>query len=177
MEKLKFSLFLIIVLLLIGLLGYWSFTTLESGTEHATGQKIKKLEEENEDLKTEIEKYKSELGVFQSKLEEVESNVKNPEPEVKSEVVIYKYQDLIDELQKLVDGNVSLKQKSSGERVGTIQEFLNIYNKTSNKVDNDYGAGTVEKVKAFQKASGLKADGEAGPNTFRKMIDWLKKQK
>ncbi|KKT19097.1 MAG: hypothetical protein UW02_C0015G0001, partial [Candidatus Nomurabacteria bacterium GW2011_GWB1_43_7] len=41
------------------------------------------------------------------------------------------------------------------------------------RVDNDYGAGTKTDVMNFQKAEGLSADGEAGPNTFLKMIDWL----
>ncbi|PIZ53219.1 hypothetical protein COY25_03820 [Candidatus Uhrbacteria bacterium CG_4_10_14_0_2_um_filter_41_7] len=70
-----------------------------------------------------------------------------------------------------------MKAKSSGTIVGVVQEFLNIYNKTSNRIDNDYGPGTQKAVTAFQKAQGITADGEAGPGTFRKMIDWLKKQK
>ena len=69
-----------------------------------------------------------------------------------------------------------MKLKSKGTRVGTVQEFLNIYNNTSKKVDNDYGAGTKTDVVNFQKKEGLTADGEAGPTTFVKMIDWLKKQ-
>jgi len=92
---------------------------------------------------------------------------------------VYKYQDLINEFQKLISDNVFLKQKSSGPRVGTVQKFLNIYNNTSNKVDNDYGVGTTKTVTAFQKDqkdSGLNANSEAGTNTFNQMIDWLKKQ-
>jgi peptidoglycan hydrolase-like protein with peptidoglycan-binding domain len=69
-----------------------------------------------------------------------------------------------------------MKLSSSGTRVGTVQNFLNLYNKTSNKIDNDYGASTVKSVAAFQKAQGLTADGQAGSSTFSKMISWLKKQ-
>lgn len=69
-----------------------------------------------------------------------------------------------------------MKEKSQGTRVGTLQAFLNIYNNTSKKVDNDFGAGTKTDVINFQKAEKLLADGEAGPGTFQKMIDWLKKQ-
>ncbi|HYD90300.1 MAG TPA: peptidoglycan-binding domain-containing protein, partial [Flavobacterium sp.] len=83
---------------------------------------------------------------------------------------------LINELQKLIDDNIFMKEKSSGTRVGTVQTFLNLYNNTSKRVDNDYGAGTKADVIKFQKAVGLTADGEAGPNTYRKMIEWLKKQ-
>ena len=77
-------------------------------------------------------------------------------------------------LQKLVDGKVYLKNKSQGSAVGTLQKFLNIYNNTLTKVDNDYGASTATDVKAFQKAQGLTQDGEVGPGTFSKMISWLK---
>jgi peptidoglycan hydrolase-like protein with peptidoglycan-binding domain len=67
-----------------------------------------------------------------------------------------------------------MKEKSQGTRVGTIQTFLNIYNNTSKKIDNDYGASTKADIIKFQKNEGLTADGGAGPSTFRKMIDWLK---
>ncbi|PIR68691.1 hypothetical protein COU48_02755 [Candidatus Nomurabacteria bacterium CG10_big_fil_rev_8_21_14_0_10_03_31_7] len=69
-----------------------------------------------------------------------------------------------------------MKLKSIGTRVGTVQNFLNVYNKTSNKIDNSYGASTQKAVASFQKTQGMTADGEAGPSTFSKMIDWLKKQ-
>src|SRR3989344_4489169 len=88
-------------------------------------------------------------------------------------------EDLKIELQKLIDNRVVLKLKSRGANVGAVQRFLNIYNNTSARpvrVDNDYGAGTVKLVTTFQKAEGLTANGEAGPETFNKMIDWLKKQ-
>lgn len=86
------------------------------------------------------------------------------------------HSDLIARLQKLVTDNVLMKEGSRGTRVGTVQEFLNVYNKTSGGLDNDYGAGTKTKVAAFQKAQGLTADGQAGPATYQKMIDWLNKQ-
>ena len=57
-----------------------------------------------------------------------------------------------------------------------MQNFLNIYNNTSNKIDNDYGANLKKTVTDFQKSEGVTADGEAGASTFNKMIDWLKKQ-
>ena len=69
-----------------------------------------------------------------------------------------------------------MKLKSTGTRVGTVQNFLNLYNKTSNKIDNDYGASTVASVALFQKAQGLTSDGQAGASTFNKMISWLEKQ-
>ncbi|MFA6076599.1 MAG: peptidoglycan-binding protein [Candidatus Paceibacterota bacterium] len=175
MEKLKFILFSIVTLSLVGLVGYWAVTTLQSGAEYKTGQKIEQLERENENLKDEVEKQKNKISLLESKLKVPEPiTEKDPEP-VKT--IVYKYQNLINELQKMADGNVFLKQKSLGGNVGTVQKFLNIYNNTSSRVDNDYGAGTAKLVADFQKASGVNADGEAGKNTFLKMIDWLKKQK
>ena len=69
-----------------------------------------------------------------------------------------------------------MKKGSRGTRVGTVQEFLNIYNGTDSKIDNDFGATTENQIKAFQKSEGLTADGQAGPGTYKKMIEWLKKQ-
>ena len=171
MEKLKFALFSIVTLGSLGILGYWAVASIQSGTEHAKEQKIEKLEKENTELKKEAEKLKRDLGTALARIKEL-----TPEVKKESEVVVYKHQTLINELQKLVDGKTLLKQKSNGPKVGTVQKFLNIYNDTTNKVDNSYGAGTAKSVAAFQKDSGLTANGEAGAGTFIKMIEWLKKQ-
>jgi len=183
MERIKFILFSVITLGLLGFVGYWAFGTLQSGSEYKKDQEINKLEQENEELQGQVESLTEELAVFQSKYPESLSNteespaaepvVSAPEPTQK---VTYKNQTLINELQELIDDNIHMKLKSVGTRVGTVQKFLNIYNKTSNKIDNDYGASTKAAVLAFQKKEGLNADGEAGPSTFRKMIEWLKKQ-
>ena len=70
----------------------------------------------------------------------------------------------------------TMKVGSKGTRVGTVQEFLNIYNKTKDPIDNVYGAGTATKIKAFQTAEKLAGpDGQAGPATFTAMLAWLKK--
>jgi len=175
MEKLKLILFSIVVLSLLALALYWSVNTIQSGTEYVASQKVKQLEKENENYKKEIKRLGAELAILQAR-EEVAAPIveKNPEAPV---ATMYKHQTLINELQKLIDENILMKLKSNGTRVGTVQKFLNIYNNTSNRVDNDYGAGTVSAVKAFQKDAGLTADGESGASTFSKMIDWLKKQK
>lgn len=83
--------------------------------------------------------------------------------------------ELISALQKLIDDNVLMKKGSRGTRVGTVQQFLNLYNGTDSKADNDFGATTENQIKAFQKAEGLSADGQAGPGTYKKMIEWLDK--
>ncbi|OGI65095.1 hypothetical protein A3A95_04475 [Candidatus Nomurabacteria bacterium RIFCSPLOWO2_01_FULL_39_18] len=174
MENFKFTIFAIVGLVAVGLLGYWSLVSIESGTEHAAREKIEQLQKENEELKTEVESLKNELSQYQPEEKPAPSEEQNIQPGTVAPV--YEHQVLIDELEKLITDNVVIKLKSRGTRVGTIQKFLNIYNGTSNRVDNDYGASTQKAVMGFQKASGLPSDGEAGKTTFEKMIEWLKKQ-
>ena len=170
-EKLKFALFSIVTLGLLGIFGYWAVSTIQSGTEHAKENKVEKLEKENVDLKTEVKKLSEDLDTAQAKIKDLTPVVvKAQQP------TVYKYQTLIDELQKLVDGKNLLKQKSNGPKVGTVQKFLNIYNDTTKTVDNDYGIGTAKAVSDFQKDVGLNPNGESGSGTFVKMIEWLKKQ-
>lgn len=181
MDKLKFILFFIIVSVILGFFGYWSFMTLQSGTEFAIRQKAEKLQKENEDLAKQIADLTERLDILpQPQLEDSESTIQEinkpaPSTPAREESIVNKNQSLIDELQKLIDSNVLMRLKSSGTRVGTVQNFLNIYNNTSNKIDNFYGTNIQKAVLAFQKDQGLSADGEAGVGTFKKMIIWLKK--
>jgi murein L,D-transpeptidase YcbB/YkuD len=92
------------------------------------------------------------------------SNISSPNNQLKSE------------LERLVADNVLMKSGARGTRVGTIQRFLNLYNNTNLSVDNDFGPGTENRLRDFQRKEGLTADGQAGPNTYRKMIEWLDKQ-
>lgn len=184
LDDIKSILLLIVVLLAVVLLGYWSFSTLQSGQEFAANEKIQELQEENKDLIQQATNLTKELEILsrtQTQNSEptiIEPALVTPAPVVKeiTKPKTYKYQDLIDELEKLVKDNIYMKLGSSGIRVGTVQKFLNIYNNKSNKIDNDYGATTKTAVAVFQKAVGITVDGEAGVGTFGKMIDWLKKQ-
>lgn len=180
MKNFKYGLFSIIVLVLLTFIGYWAVSSIESGSSHLDNQKLKELTEENEDLKEEISSLKNEIIVLRSQVEEQVKVSQEPEvikEETKpTESVTLKYQSLINDLQKIVDEKIIMKKGSKGTRVGTVQKFLNIYNNTSNRIDNDYGSSMETAIKNFQKSQGLTADGEAGPGTFRKMIDWLKKQ-
>ena len=169
MDKFKFILFSIVVLSLVGLVWYWSVKTIESGPEHVASQKIKQLEIENKDLNKKVEDLTHQLASVEPKEAEPVNTIQEPAPVVKVPApvatTVNKNQTLINELQKLVDDNVSMKLKSIGSRVGTVQKFLNIFNKTASGVDNDYGSGTKSKVLAFQKAVKISADGETGPQT------------
>lgn len=53
----------------------------------------------------------------------------------------------------------------SGEAVKAIQSKLANMGYYKLKLDDKYGRGTFEAVKAFQKANSLNADGEVGPKT------------
>jgi peptidoglycan hydrolase-like protein with peptidoglycan-binding domain len=180
MEKLKFTLLSIVILAIIGLIGYWAVMSLQSGSEYLATQQIGQLKQENGDLQNEVKDLTSELSDLKSQTTTPTQSTTAQTPQTPtqpaSQTTTYKYQSTITQLQALISANVLMKLKSQGTRVGTVQTFLNIYNNTSNKVDNDYGASTEAGVKAFQKDQGLTADGQAGAGTFQKMIDWLKKQ-
>lgn len=195
-ENLKFSIVSIFIVILFGGAAYWAFSTIESGSKHIDSQKQKNLEQKVRDLSDENYQLKRQLGLLEDKKqedylaeiekknEEVEKPVEQQTPVVSKpstpsttsspQVKTYKYQSLIDEIQILINKNVYLKLKSQGSAVGTVQKFLNLYNNTNNKIDNDYGPGTVNSVKKYQGAEGLLADGEVGVNTLKKMISWLK---
>ena len=185
MDKLKFALLSVVVLVLLGLISYWAVSSLKSGSEFAASQKMQQLQQENDDLTKQVADLTEELNVLsQSQPADSAPTTQNSAPTptpvapapVSAQPTTYKNQNLINELQELVTGNVLMKLKSSGTRVGTVQSFLNIYNNTSNKIDNDYGASTQKAVAAFQKDQGLNADGQTGFGTFTQMINWLKKQ-
>jgi peptidoglycan hydrolase-like protein with peptidoglycan-binding domain len=186
MDTLKFILFSIVVLVLVGILGYWAVATIKSGPEFASNQKIKELQNENEDLTKQVAELTDKLNTLQTQTVTPTPTTSSPSTSgattaaatttAPAKTTTYKNQSLINELQKLVAANITMKLNSSGTRVGTVQNFLNIYNNTINKIDNDYGASMVKAVAAFQKAQGLTANGQAGSSTFNKMISWLKKQ-
>ncbi len=179
MENFKFILSSIFGILILVLFGYWAVNSIETGSLHVDRQTQKELMDQNRELAKEIEDLKNELRKYQTVEEVPPAGVgatPTPTPEPAPVVTASKYQNLIDELQKLVDDKIQMKVGSKGTRVGTVQNFLNIYNNTTKRVDNDYGKTLKADVAAFQKKEGLTADGEAGTATFQKMIDWLEKQ-
>lgn len=176
-ESIKFWLGSIAVFALLGGLGYFAFSSIDSGSEYVSQDKLQDLVDENQALRAEIEKLELKLASYEPQVITEAPVVSTTEPTVTTpEKQNYKHSTLIAELDALVKDNIQMKVKSRGTRVGTVQNFLNLYNNTSNKVDNDYGESTKKAIAAFQKAVGLPATGEAGPATFSKMIEWLKKQ-
>ncbi len=169
---------------------FWAFRTIESGSGHIDNQQFKELESKNNELEKEVADLKSQINSLIKEKELTLSSSNDAQlPEVtiptqeaikpveqKPVVAVLKYQSLINELQKIVNSKIILKKGSQGIMVGSIQKFFNIYNKTSLKIDNDYGVSTVTTITNFQKDQGIAVSGDAGVTTISKMIDWLKKQ-
>lgn len=186
MENFKFILVSLIVLLGVGTLGYWAVKTIEPSNIHVYKAKIENLTEQNTDLAKQVTELQNQVETYQAGQAVTTAQTTPAEPAVDLEekpitptpkptpTTSSKNQALINDLQKLVDDKIYMKQGSQGTRVGTVQTFLNIYLKTSKKIDNDFGATMKKDVMTFQKAQGLTQDGETGPNTYTKMITWLK---
>jgi murein L,D-transpeptidase YcbB/YkuD len=193
METFKSILFTIIGLGILFFVGLWAFSSIESGSDHVNSQEIKRLKDENQELKNEIAKLTTANSLLTAKDDEntkIENEVASEQVEVKEEPVkptkpttttttttttkTLKYQELIDGLQVLVNKGVILERGNQGPSVGLVQKFLNAYNGTSLRIDNDFVKTTETAVKAYQKAVGMTADGKVGKTTFLKMITWLK---
>ena len=65
---------------------------------------------------------------------------------------------------------VSLKNGDDGDAVRLLQSKLKAYGLYKGTVDGDFGDGTEDAVKAFQRANKLSADGKAGAETLRKLF-------
>jgi len=63
----------------------------------------------------------------------------------------------------------SLSQGAQGSAVRSLQRDLKTLGYYNGSIDGDYGSGTFEAVKAFQRANGLTVDGKAGKATLNKI--------
>lgn len=63
-----------------------------------------------------------------------------------------------------------VKQGNKGFTVIAVQTLLGKHNFNVNYIDGDFGPDTLAKVKAFQKAKGLTADGIVGSRTWVKLL-------
>ena len=63
-----------------------------------------------------------------------------------------------------------IKQGDKGFTVVAVQVLLNKHNFSVKYTDGDFGPDTLAKVKAFQKAKGLTADGIVGRDTWMKLL-------
>ncbi|MBY0376898.1 peptidoglycan-binding protein [Patescibacteria group bacterium] len=183
MENFKFILVSIIVLLVTGFVGYWAIGTIEPGNIHVYKDKIAELTDKNEQLINQVADLQTQVANYQASEATAPADTtpttptgleEKPITTTKPTTTTSKNQTLINSLQQLSDDKIYMKLGSKGTRVGTVQTFLNIYLKTSAKIDNDFGATMKKNVITFQKDQGLTADGQTGPTTYAKMIAWLK---
>ncbi|MBR5230752.1 MAG: peptidoglycan-binding protein [Clostridia bacterium] len=65
----------------------------------------------------------------------------------------------------------TLQKGMMGEPVKKLQRALKNAGYYNGTIDGYYGEGTIEAVKKFQTAKGLKADGKAGPATLRYLYE------
>lgn len=63
---------------------------------------------------------------------------------------------------------INVKKGSSGESVKEIQKYLKYYGYYDGNIDGSCGNYTIEAIKKFQKANGLKVDGEFGTLSCQK---------
>lgn len=63
-----------------------------------------------------------------------------------------------------------IKQSDNGFPVIAVQTLLGKHNFNVNYIDGDFGPDTLAKVKAFQKAKGLTADGIVGRDTWTTLL-------
>lgn len=154
----SFSINFLVVIFIAALagLGWFGLQQLERGGEYVVLEQGEVLPEVPEPVVIETP--------------EVVTETPAPEPEP---VTTNENADLIASLQALVDANVIMRDGSTGTRVGVVQRFLNEYFDRSDSVDNSFGPGTESRLRDFQRTEGLTADGQAGPNTYRKMIEVL----
>ena len=173
MSEFKFQLTTFALVALLALGGYWAFATLDRGMTYS-----------KDDLAV-VPETVTEEGLEEPAVTETEEVATTPEETTEVETtetttttsasLSAEDAKTLAELQDLITDNINMKQGSAGTRVGTVQKFLNLYFEKQTGVDNGYGATTLERVRQFQKEQGLSADGLAGPTTYQKMIDLMKK--
>lgn len=157
MESFKANLLIVIFIALSVVLGYWAIASLKTNSAIIVEEQMPK------DVGP-IVVSEPEPEPITQPVEEAPATPVSPSTPALT--------GLAADLQDLIDDNILMKKGSRGTRVGVVQKFLIEYG-IDIDADNDYGDTTVNAVKKFQQEQKLSADGQAGPGTFEKMIDWL----
>lgn len=172
---------LVIIASVVGL-GYMGFSGLDSSTE-ATYMATNEQTEINQNpipANTETDITEEEIPDFLEPPTPEEVNIPDDivvEDDTPKQATVDdvppEHKELAIKIERLITDNIFMKVGSRGTRVGTVQEFLNVFTDKNSLVDNDYGNGTKQAVLSFQEKAGLAADGLAGPATYQAMINWL----
>lgn len=182
MESFKANLIVFLFILAIAGLAFWAVQELRSGTDTFIVENMKEdvapiVTSSADDLITSPSTVEIDTSVDEGNQETPPQDTTVSSGDASTDDASQssgKHADLIAKLQKLIDDKILMKKGSQGTRVGTVQEFLNLYNGTDARIDNDYGDTTANAIKKFQSEQGLSADGQAGTGTYAKMIEWLK---
>ncbi|MCA9352039.1 peptidoglycan-binding protein [Patescibacteria group bacterium] len=168
MNELKYQITQLVFLVLLGLGGYWALTSLDTGVTYTRDQIVEVQHEQSSDEQVNAVNNETVLVV-----EDEPVDTEPTTPVVENELTT-SHEELIADLQAMVDAKVSIDSGASGDRVGTVQEFLAVYfsDRTVN-IDKDFGPTTKGLVKEFQQKELNGGDGRVGPNTLKAMIEYL----
>lgn len=167
MNEFKFQLSTIVLVALLAFGAYWAFTNLDTGVRYQRDDIIVSDPETDAVVDEVIVQNDDTIDVI---VEQEQTDVPDPMP---TPSLSEEQQTLLAELEDLIVDDIFMREGSRGTRVGTVQNFLNLYLDTESSVDNQYGPGTRARVRQFQEQEGLSADGLAGPSTYGAMIDVL----
>jgi murein L,D-transpeptidase YcbB/YkuD len=166
MNEFKFQLSTIVLVALLAFGAYWAFTNLDTGVRYQRDDIV--ISDPETDSEEEVVLQNDNTTDVVVEQEQTDVPDPTPAPSLSEE-----QQTLLAELEDLIVDDIYMREGSRGTRVGTVQNFLNLYLDTESSVDNQYGPGTRSRVRQFQEQEGLTADGLAGPSTYGAMIDVL----
>ncbi len=170
MNEFKYQFVNVLLLALLGFGIYWAFSTIDNGIIYDRELVVQDAGSEKDQVEVIFDNTKS----AEANLDRENVNDK-PTPKKEEKVLSDDEKFVLTKLEGLIADKIQMKKGSRGTRVGTVQKFLNMYFEKQVKVDNQYGPTTIARVKEFQQKEGLGADGFAGINTYKKMIEVLKK--
>lgn len=172
MDNTKFNLVSVVLFVVLVGLGILAFITLTPPKRYS----LKNKEKESEQVVVNNIN-ESTIGTIVETSTEVAPVSETPtETTTTPAATNSEHADLIAKLQTMIDDEVVLKAGNKGSQVGSVQTFLNLYNKTSTKVDNDFGPSLTAAVKSFQGKNGIQQTGQVATLTLTKMVEWLKAQ-
>lgn len=170
MKTAHFNLILIGLLAVVGALGYVSFSTIRFGTANVDSVK----EATGTQMPAPADTAPTTPADTAAVTPETPATTTPETPAAATTGVPAKYADLAKRIQGLIDDQVQMKAGSSGTRVGTVQEFLNVYDPAGSVTpNNNYGPATTTRTKKFQAEVGVPTSGYAGPKTYAAMLKWL----
>ena len=173
MNDFKFTLISSFIFIIIIGLGVLAFFALEPGDTNGSRQVISQLESDIEEKDEALQTALRRIAELESDNQPEEEQSNDTDNDTTPPPSSGEFDQLISDLENLVSRGVVLGPGNNGASVGTIQEFLNVYNDTSGGVDNDFGPTTRSRVEAFQEDAGISVDGGVGRGTLGAMIEWL----